>query len=142
MVYALALFAVILLDTLCVKFVFPRLPRMTSQVSFLQAFIITSVSATLIGIILLEFVGGLLVYPFLQHLGIPQKLAYVLIKNSYLTLSPLLSAIALRLWTRLVPSLGFYRLWPDALLAGLLLDFVDHGIVVPWFFRIAEAFTK
>ena len=37
-----------------------------------------------------------------------------------------------------MPSLGFNWLWSDAFLAGLFLDFIDHRIIVPWFFRLAE----
>jgi hypothetical protein len=142
MIYALAFCAVVLLDTLCVRFIFPLFPGVVCRVNLAQAFAITAVSAFLIGIIFLEGVGGLLVYPVLQGLGLPQKLAYVLVKNAYLTLSPLLSGIALLMWTRSMPALGFYRLWPDALMAGLLLDFIDHGIIVPWFFRLAEVLSR
>jgi hypothetical protein len=139
MVYPLALCAVVLMDTLCVRFVFPQLPGIHSRVDLGRAFLLTSVSAIFIGIVCLEIGGGMLLVPFLESAGVSHKLAYVLVKNAYLTLSPLLSAIALLLWTRLMPSLGFNRFWPDAFLAGLLLDFIDHGIVVPWFFRLAEA---
>ena len=74
----------------------------------------------------------------LEHLGFSHELAFVLVKNTYLILSPFLRGLALLIWTRIMPSLGFYRFWPDALMAGLLLDFIDHGIIVPWFFRLAE----
>ena len=138
MVYALAFCAVVLLDTLCVRFVFPHLPGIHSAVDLKRAFLVASVSALIIGIVCLELGGGILLVPFLERLGLSHKLAHILVKNAYLTLSPMLSGFALLIWTRLMPSLGFYRFWPDAIIAGLLLDFIDHGIIVPWFFRLAE----
>ncbi len=139
MVYSFAFCAVVLLDTLCIRFMFPYLLRVRSRVGFGHAFIVTFLSAFIIGIVGLELGGGMLLVPLLQHAGLSQKLAQVLVKNAYLTLAPFLNALALILWTRFIPSLGFHRFWPDAILAGLILDFVDHGIVVPWFFRLAQA---
>ena len=142
MIYIVALGVVILLDSLCVRFIFPLLPTVKSRPTFTEAFMVSSVSAIVIGIILLEGGGGIVLLPLLQRIGLPQALAHTLVKSAYMTLAPFLSGLALIAWTRVMPSLGFGRFWPDAFLAGLMLDFIDHGIVVPWTFRIAEALHR
>lgn len=139
MIYLFAFIGVIVLDTLCVRYVFPLFPYVNSHVSFLQAFLITFVSAVLIGIVLLEFVGGKLGIRALKRCGLPEKIAFALIKNMYLTFAPFLNAVALIIWSKFIPTLGFYEFWPAAFLAGLLLDFIDRGIIVPWFFRLNGA---
>jgi len=67
------------------------------------------------------------------------RISRTIVKNIYATAAPLLNASALILWTKLFPTLGFYNLFPDALVAGIILHYIDYGIVVPWFFRLEEA---
>lgn len=142
MIYWFAFAAVITLDTLCVRYIFPLFPHVNSHVNFLQAFSITLVSAVLIGIVLLEYVGGKFGIWALKNFGLPGKIAFALIKNVYLTSAPFLNAAALIIWSTFIPALGFSKFWPAAFLAGLLLDFIDRGIIVPWFFHLNEALNN
>lgn len=142
--YAIAFATVVLLDTLCVVFVFPFIPRINgisvTGVSFFPALFLTFVSAVAIGIFLLEFGGGIFLKKLFELVGASPKLSRVLVKNTYATAAPLFNAVALMLWTNVYPELNFSNLFPDALIAGVILHFIDYGIIVPWFFRIEEAF--
>ena len=65
-----------------------------------------------------------------------EKLSRAVVKNIYATAAPLLNALALIMWTKLYPELGFYYIVPDALIAGTILHYIDYGVVVPWFFHL------
>lgn len=116
---------------MCVRFIFPLLPGVRLRVDLGRAFVVTFVSAFVIGIVGLELGGGMVVIPFLEHFGFSNKLAFVLVKNTYLTLSPFFSGFALLIWTTLMPSLGFYRLaeypsWDDEKGFDLLQRTLTH----------------
>ncbi|TSC79803.1 MAG: hypothetical protein G01um101429_330 [Parcubacteria group bacterium Gr01-1014_29] len=136
--YVSAFYTVVMLDTLCVWLVFPFLPEIHSSVTFAQALLISFLSAVLIGGILLEGGGNFVIQCMVKY-GVKEEVGLVLVKNSYATLAPLLNALALIFWTFLFPSLGFHILWPGALIAGVILDFLDRGVVVPWFFKLGDA---
>lgn len=136
--YIYAFYTVVMLDTLCVWLVFPLLPETRSSVTFAQALLISFLSAILIGGILLEG-GGNFVIKCMAEYGVKKEIGLVLVKNSYTTFAPLLNAIALISWTFLFPTLGFHSFWPGALIAGVMLDFLDRGVVVPWFFKLGDA---
>ncbi|QQG46583.1 MAG: hypothetical protein HYY55_01920 [Candidatus Niyogibacteria bacterium] len=136
--YLPAFFSVVLLDAIVVKFIFPLFPDINSAVNFLQALLIVLISAVVIGVFLLEILGGYIV-GILRNKGLTHNVSRQLTKNFYLALAPFLNAGALMLWTLLFPSLGFVSFWPNALLAGFILHFIDEGIVVPWFFKLTEA---
>ncbi|MBI2041489.1 MAG: hypothetical protein HYT20_00530 [Candidatus Nealsonbacteria bacterium] len=142
-IYAIAFIAVVILDAFCVTLVFPYLPRLdnisNAGIALLPAIFIAFVSAIVIGIILLELVGGILLKNLLERVGMSQKLSRAIVKNLYATAAPMLNAVALIMWTKLYPELGFYRIFPDALIAGMILHYIDYGVVVPWFFRLEEA---
>lgn len=142
MLYWIAFTAVVSLDALCVRYIFPCLLNVGMGVSLAQAFFISLGSAVVIGIVMLEIIGGLVLMPLLKRLGCSEPLAIQIVKNAYYTSAPFLCAVALVLWTGVFPGLGFQHLWPQAILAGVVLDFIDHGIVVPWFFRIADALKE
>ena len=142
-IYAIAFIAVVMLDALCVAFVFPSIPRLNGVsnmgIALLPAIFITLVSAIAIGILLLEFGGGLLMN-LLKRIGASKKLSRAVVKNIYATAASLLNALALIMWTKLYPELGFYYIVPDALIAGTILHYIDYGVVVPWFFHLERAF--
>jgi len=142
-IYAWALVAVVILDTLCVTFLFPLIPRSDGShavgVGLIPAFIIVLVSSLVIGIALLEFGGKIIISILIRLYGMSPHLSLVLVKNVYATVAPILSAIALVLWNKIYPEFGFSIFFPDALIAGIILHYIDYGIVVPWSFKIAEA---
>lgn len=137
--YASAFYAVVMLDTFAVWLVFPCLPGISSGVSLARAFTITLISAIALGIILLEIVGGWFIVGLLKKLGASEKVAIVALKSAWATLSPFLNAGALMIWTFFIPSFGFHAFWPAALYGGLILYFIDKGIVIPWFFGFRDA---
>lgn len=143
-VYTSALITVILFDALCIKFIFPRIfsSSISSDISFRESLIGAIIATFLLGIGLLSFVGGSLVVPLLEKNGFTEEQGVVIIKNLYYTFFPFSNALFLICWSKVSKKMRFIKFWPDALLAGIILHYIDIGIVVPWFFRTAEVFSR
>jgi hypothetical protein len=124
-------YVLVVLDALCVKYFFPLLPSVTSEVALEQAFAVAAISATLIGVFGLASLR-LFVFLMLSASNIWAWKTESLAENIYITFGPLINAFLLIFWTLFIPSLGFTEICPGALLAGLVLHFLDIGVVRKW----------
>lgn len=112
-----------------------------SEISLKEALIGTTVAALLLGVVLLRSVSEVAV-PIMEKYGLTEKQSVTIVKNLYLTLFPFSNGLFLLLWSKVSKKMRFTKFWPEALLAGIVLHYIDIGIIVPWFFRIAEVFSR
>lgn len=124
-------YVLIVIDALCVKFVFPYLPANISDVTLVQAFAIATISAVVVGTIGLAVLRSV-VTRLLSLFAVSEKTGLAVAENVYVMFGPIINAWLLIFWTLFVPSLGFYTLWPSALLGGLILHFLDVGLMRRW----------
>lgn len=127
----LGFYSLIVLDALCVKFVFPHLPATVSDVTLIQSFSIAAISAVVMGTIGLTILRSV-ISNFLSLFAVSQKTGLAVAENVYIMFGPLVNAGLLMFWTLFVPSLGFHTLWPGAILGGLILHFLDIGVARRW----------
>ncbi len=124
-------YSLMALDILCLKLVFPHLPAIDFQITLIQAFGITAISAVIVGV----FGLGLLRFftvKILSSFSVSKKTALGVAENIYVMSGPFANAVLMMFWTIFIPSLGFHMLWPEALLAGLILHFLDIGVARRW----------
>lgn len=110
------LLVLLALDVWCVAVVFPSLPGVVFRIGYIDAWSITVLSAAIAMFVL----------------ACAKQLVDVrVIELLYSIFGPFTNALMLVFWSWLIPSLDFGSFWPNALLAGLVLHYLDIAVMRP-----------